>query len=180
LPVATSAPGVDLIASSIWLMSAEKVLSSEPGAEKILVAALRKLPRRWDVIMIDSSPFLGTLTLSALTACDELVVPVDATASGLQGTRDLLATVNKVQERLNPKLRVTAYVPSRVNEDREVDREVVEALRAKFGRLVTKPMHESARIKKAEMYSKPITLYAPKSSAAQEFRALAADISRRS
>lgn len=180
LVASTEVPGVDLIASSAWLRTAEKLLAGEPGAETIFRRALEKLPNRWDVVIVDCSPWLGLLTISAMAACREVVVPVEASSMAEEGLAQLMQTVAKVQEALNPKLRTTALVPSRVDERCAEDLRVVDDLRQHFGRLVTKHVvHASTRVKEAASRQQPIEQYAPTSRAAEEFRSLAAELSRR-
>ncbi len=177
----TEAKGVDLVPSSTWLRRADKALADEPGAETLFRRALMKLPRRWDLILVDCSPWLGLLTISALTACSEILIPVEASTMATEGLRDLMATIEKIREGLNPSLRPLAIVPGRVDERRAIDCETVESIRRHFPDLVTKQVvHESAQLKEAASHAQPIEQYAPTSRAAQEFRALAALITRKS
>ena len=84
-------------------MGAEKILAGEVGAETILRRNLQRLPQdRWDYLLIDCPPTLGVLTINALTAVEELLVPVEAHVMALSGLAQLLHTVEVVQERLNP------------------------------------------------------------------------------
>jgi chromosome partitioning protein len=178
----TEAKGVDLIPSSTWLRRADRALASEPGAETIFRRAIAKLPpKRWDLILVDCSPWLGLLTISALTACSEILIPVEASSMSTEGLRDLIATIDKIREGLNPSLRPLAIVPSRVDERRAHDRKTVTSIRRHFGKLVTElVVHESASLKEAALHQQPIEQYAPTSRAAQEFRDLAAHIKRKS
>jgi chromosome partitioning protein len=176
----TEAKGVELIPSSTWLRRADKALASEPGAELIFRRALAKLPRRWDVVLVDCTPWLGLLTISALTACKELLIPVQASTMDAEGLRDLMLTVDKIREGLNPSLRPVAIVPNCVDERRSEDCRMVDDVRNHFPKLTTKfVIHESAQLKEAPSYAQAIEQYAPTSRAAQEFRELAAHISTR-
>jgi len=178
----TEAKGVDLIPSSTWLRRVDKALASEPGAETIFRRALAKLPlKRWDLILVDCSPWLGLLTISALAACSEILIPVEASSMSTEGLRDLMTTIDKIREGLNPSLRPLAIVPSRVDERRSHDCKTVDSIRRHFGKLVTEQVvHESTSLKEAALHQQPIQQYAPTSRAAQEFRALAALITRKS
>ncbi len=180
LAMPTETPGVEIIPASAWLRRAEKSLASEPGAETIFRRALLKLPKKWDVVLVDCSPWLGLLTISALTACSELLVPVEASTMATEGLAALTQTVDKVREGLNPALKTIGILPFRVDERRRVDCEVVESLRRHFGRQVLKSViHESARLREAHSHAKAIEQYAPNSRAAKEFRSVVAEISRR-
>jgi chromosome partitioning protein len=176
----TEAKGVELIASSTWLRRADKALAGEPGAETIFRRALAKLPRRWDFVLVDCTPWLGLLTISALTACKELVIPVQASTMDTKGLRNLMNSVDKIREALNPSLRPIAIVPNCVDERRREDCRMVDDVRRHFPELTTKfVIHQSAQLKEAPSYSQAIEQYAPTSRAAQEFRDLAAHISKR-
>ena len=125
-----AAPGVDLIPSSSWLVGAEKILAGEVGAETILRRNLERLPPdRWDYLLIDCPPTLGVLTINALTAVEELLVPVEAHVMALSGLAQLLQTVEIVQERLNAKLKISGILACRVDARTRHAREVVEQLR---------------------------------------------------
>lgn len=109
----TGAAGVQVAPSSAWLVGAEKILAGEVGAETILRRQLAKLPEdRWDYVLIDCPPTLGILTINALAAATELLVPVEAHVMALAGLAQLLHTVEVVQERLNPELRVSESWPA--------------------------------------------------------------------
>ena len=126
--------GVDLVPSSSWLVGAEKMLAGEVGAETILRRNLDRLPPdRWDYVLIDCPPTLGVLTVNALVAAAELLVPVEAHVMALSGLAQLLQTVEVVRERLNPDLRVSGILACRVDFRTRHAREVVEQLRQRSG-----------------------------------------------
>ena len=96
-----------------WLVGAEKMLAGEVGAETILRRNLDRLPPdRWDYVLIDCPPTLGVLTVNALVAVAELLVPVEAHVMALSGLAQLLQTVEVVRERLNPDLKSRAFWPA--------------------------------------------------------------------
>ena len=97
-----------------------------------------------------------------------------------EGLRDLMITIDKVKEGLNKSLRAIAIIPSRVDERRAIDLETVDSVRRHFPKLTTKfVVHESATVKEAASHSKPLEQYAPSSRAAQEFRDLAAQVTKK-
>jgi len=171
-------PGVDLIPSSPWLVGAEKILAGEVGAETILRRNLQRLPPdRWDYLLIDCPPTLGILTISALTAAQELLVPVEAHVMALSGLAQLLQTVELVRERLNPKLKISGILACRVDARTRHAREVVEQLRERSGRLVYHTViRENIRLAECPSFGRPITQYDPKSAGAADYRALAREI----
>ncbi len=173
-----AAAGVDLIPSSSWLVGAEKILAGEVGAETILRRNLKRLPPdRWDYLFIDCPPTLGVITINALTAVDELLVPVEAHVMALSGLAQLLHTVEIVQERLNSRLKISGILACRVDARTRHAREVVEQLRERSGRLVYHTViRENIRLAECPSFGQPITQYDPKSAGAADYRALAQEI----
>lgn len=172
--------GVDLVPASPWLVGAEKALASEPGAEAVLRGALSRLPPRWDFVLLDCPPSLGLLAVSALTAAREVLVPVEARVMALAGLAGLTRTVERIQERTNPDLVLTGILACRLDSRTNLSREVVESLRSRFGRLVFRAtVRENVRLAEAPSFRQPITTYAPRSSGAEDYRAVAAELLRR-
>ncbi len=174
--VESNTAGADLIPASAWLSSTERVLSGEPGAELVFRKALRALPPRWDYVLVDAAPTLGLLVVSALTAADAVLVPVEPSPMALSGVASLLDTVEMVRDRLNPALVLAAVIPSRVDSRTTLARDVVKALEERFGELVSPPIRESIRLREAAGHSQPIHIYDPKGTGSADFAALAAFI----
>ncbi|MEW6658025.1 MAG: ParA family protein [Thermodesulfobacteriota bacterium] len=174
----TGAPGVDLVPSSAWLVGVEKILAGEVGAETILRRHLESLPRdRWDYVLMDCPPTLGILTLNALAAAKELLVPVEAHVMALSGLAQLLHTVEVVQERLNPELAVSGILACRVDGRTRHAREVVDRLRERSGDLVYKTViRENIRLAECPSFGQPITQYDSRSPGAADYRALATEV----
>ena len=177
----TTAPGVDIVPSSSWLVGLEKAMAGEAGAETVLRRKLERLPGgRWDFVFLDCPPSLGFLAVSALVAAQEVLVPVEASVLALSGLAQLLHTVEVVRDRLNPGLAIAHIVACRVDVRTNLSGEVVDRLRARFGDLVLQAVvRENVRLKEAPSFEKPITLYAPTSSGAEDFRAVAAELLKR-
>jgi chromosome partitioning protein len=177
----TTAPGVEVVPSSAWLVGVDKALAGEPGAETILRRSFSRLPAdRWDFVFVDCPPSLGVLAVSALAACREVFVPVEASTLALAGLAGLVQTVERVRERLNPDLEVSAVLVCRVDSRTNLSRDIVDRLRERFGGLVLKTtIRESVRLREAPSFSKPVTLYAPRSPGAEDYRAAAAELLKR-
>src|SRR3954467_439847 len=171
----TTTPGVNVVPSSAWLTGAEKALSSEPGAEQILRDKLRELPAgRFDYVLIDCPPTLGILTVNALTAVTEVLVPVECHVMGLHGLAQLLKTVELVKKRLNPELNITGILACRVDRRTKHGKEVVEKVRTKFPELVFETeVRENVRLAECPSQGGPITAYDTRSSGAEDYRKLA-------
>jgi chromosome partitioning protein len=174
----TSIRGVDVVPSSSWLVGVEKFLAGQVGAETILRRNLEAIQeRRWDYALIDCPPTLGVLTVNALAATREVLVPVEAHVMALSGLAQLIETVELVQERLNPELRITGILPCRVDARTRHAQEVVEQLRERFGKLVYRSViRENVRVAEAPSFSTPITLYDGRSYGAADYRALAEEV----
>jgi len=169
--------GVYVIPASAWLVGIEKALANEVGAETILRRKLDSLTQNWNYILIDCPPALGILTINALVAVTEVLVPVEAHVMALDGLVQLLKTVTVVQERLNPSLKISGILPCRVDNRTRHATEVVEQLRSRFGEKVYNSIiRENVRIAECPSFSQPITLYDTRSAAATDYRKLAKEL----
>ena len=175
---ATTAPGVDVVPASSWLVGADRALAGEPGAETILRRALERLPTdRWDFAFLDCPPGLGLLAVSALTATSALLVPVEASTIALAGLAGLLKTVQAVQDRLNPALHLSAILVCRVDARTNLSRDIVAQLRNRFGHTVLKTtIRETVRLREAWSFGQPVTVYASASAGATDYRAAAREL----
>ncbi len=172
----TPVAGVDLVPSSSWLVGAEKALAGEVGAETTLRRKLEKLSG-YDYVLMDCPPQLGILTINALVAAREVLVPVEAHVMALSGLAQLMETVELVQERLNPELEITGILPCRVDNRTRHAREVVDQLRQRFGALVYETVvRENVRLAEAPSFGEPITVYDPSSAGSEDHRALAQEV----
>jgi chromosome partitioning protein len=177
LVVPTSAPGVELVASSPWLLGLEQALSGEVGREMILRHALDRLPARWDAVILDCPPAVSLLSISALTACGEILVPLETQDLPLKGVAALVRTVDRVRERLNRDLRIVGVLPCRFKVSTRLSAEVLEALRRRFPtELFGTPVRENTRLAEASSHAQPITLYDPKGPGAEDYRAVASEL----
>lgn len=173
----STAPGVDVVPASTWLVGVEALEAGQAQAGPTFRRALAALPDRWDFVLVDCPPSLGSLSLAALTACREVLVTVEATSLALAGLAALLQTVERVRDHLNPELAVSAILVCRYSTRRNLSRDVVDRLRESFGPLVLESVvRDSARLAEAWSFSKPVTLYAPTSPGAEDYRAAAAEM----
>jgi chromosome partitioning protein len=177
----TPVDNLDLVASSRWLIAAERTLAGEVGSELILRRALERLPaNRWDIVIIDCPPSLGLLSVSALAACQHVLIPVETHVMALAGLAALLQTMDRVRDRLNSRLTMFGILPCRVDFRKNLSRDVVERLRTRFDRQVFKTMiRENVRLAEAPSFSQPITTYDSRSVGAEDYRALAAEVLKR-
>ena len=176
--VTTDVPGVSIIPSSSWLIGLEKALANEVGAETILKQKLEELDKdAWHYILIDCPPALGILTINALTACQEVIVPVEARIMAVSGLVQLLQTVDVVRHRLNSSLRISGVLACRVDLRTRHSKEVLGELRKNFSELVYKTaIRENIRLAEAPSFGKPINSYDTNSNGALDYRALAKEV----
>jgi len=116
----------DMLTSHIDLAEADS--KREPGFEAILGESLEEVKDQYDFIVVDAPPHLGLLTWMALGAADLVVVPVQTEPPDAMGVGLILSTIQKVQRRLNNRLRVGGILPTRYNARQSVDREVLQQL----------------------------------------------------
>jgi len=173
----TTVDGMDLLPSNIDLSAAEVQLVAEVGREHTLVRVLRPLIEHYDYILVDCQPSLGLLTVNALAAADGVIIPLECEFFSLRGVALLIDTIDKVRERLNPKLEITGILPTmfdpRTLHCREVMARVVEA----FGDVVfDSVINRTVRFPETTVAGEPITRWAPRSAGAKAYRELAREV----
>lgn len=174
--IPTATPGVDIVPGSEWLITTEAKLSGKQGADLALRSRLDGQDAAYRYVLIDTPPHLGTLTVNALVAGEELLVPVEAHVLALSGLASLMGTVATVRQRLNPRLELVGIVACRVNRTRHAA-EVLEAIRAAYPeKALATVIRENVRLAEAPSFGEPITSYDPRSNGAADYRALAAEV----
>lgn len=174
----TAVSGVSIIPSSPLMYNVERALAGEPGAEHSLKMRLKHLPAgSVDYLLIDCPPSLGLLTVNALTAVDEVFVPVEAHVLGLHGLDKLAQTVEIVRERLNPSLAITGIVACRVKTQTRHAQEVIADIRERFPSVFFHTLiRENIRLTECPSQGVPITAYANTSHGAEDYRQLAQEV----
>ena len=174
----TNISGVFLIAGSRELTYFEKKVAGELAIETRLKRRLLALDAKvWDYILIDTPPTLGLITLNALSAAQELIVPVTTHVLSLSGVAQLFETLDEVKEVLNPSLNILGLVACRVDSRTRHSKEILELLIGQFGDKVMKStIRESIRLAEAPSFQLSICQYGSKSTAADDYRALAAEV----
>ena len=164
---------VDLAPTNINLSVAELQLVGEMRREDRLKQALAPLQGQYDFILIDCPPSLGLLTLNALSAAGHVLIPMSCDYYALVGVRLLLDTLRRVQERLNPDLRVLGVLPTRYDGRTLHSKEVLQEVRGKLDGQVNvfdTVIRETVRFKEAPIQGQTITEYMSSHAAAQDFR----------
>ena len=173
----TSVDRVDVLPANIDLSAAEVQLVGEVAREMVLARALRPVLDEYDVVLIDCQPSLGLLTVNALTAAHGVVIPLECEFFALRGVALLVETIEKVQDRLNPRLEIDGILATmydgRTLHSREVVARVVEA----FGdRVFHTVIGRTVKFPDATVAAEPITTYAATHAGAEAYRQLAREL----
>jgi chromosome partitioning protein len=170
----TTAPGVELVPASPGLVAADR--SDETDIALGFLRAVERLPAMWDTVIVDCPPSLGYLAIAPLTACQEVLIPVEAHVLALEGIRSLLETMDRIRQRLNPELGLSGVLACRVNRTSHA-RSVIERLERRFpDAFMRSQVRESIRLAEAPSFRLPITRYAPDSTGAEDYRAVAEEL----
>src|SRR5688572_9190219 len=176
----TVVPGVWAIPSTIDLAGAEIELVGQISRETRLARAIEPVISSYDFVFLDCPPSLGLLTVNALTACDELIVPIQCEYYALEGLGQLLRNVRLVQQNLNPKLRLSGIVMTMFDSRTKLSEQVVAEVRRYFGpRVYDTIIPRTVRLSEAPGFGVPITIYDPTSKGAKAYRKLAKEFLRR-
>lgn len=175
--VKTEHKNLSIIPSSPVLVKVEKALATEVGAEFILRDKLKKLKYDYDYVIFDCPPNLGTLSLNALTAADEVIIPVESRVMALYGLVQLLNTIKLVQSRLNPDLKIKGILPCRVDFRNNHSQEVLSQLKKRFeNQIFNTFIRENITLAEASLKKMPITKFAPGSRGADDYNQLAWEV----
>ena len=161
--------GLEVLPSSLSLSAAEIELSGMAGREFLLKEALAGLPAR-DFVLLDCPPSLGLLTLNALTAAQEVFIPLQTEFLALQGMSKLIDTVNVVKKRLNPDLTISGIIGTQFDARKNLNREVVDKIREYFAdKLFETLIHDNVALAEAPSYGQTIFEYRPECRGAQDY-----------
>ncbi len=174
----SSQEGLSLVPSNILLSGAEFELATLYGREYVLSQQLSNMNGdHHDICVIDCSPSLNLLTLNALVASTDVIIPVQTHYYALEGLRQLLETIEIVKERFNHGLKILGVLLTFVESRTTLSKQVQRQMREFFGDLVFDTViHRTVRLAEAPSAGESILNYAPKSKGALEYTALAEEI----
>lgn len=174
------AAAYDILPTDIRMSGAEIELISVPGRDTRLKKALEGLRKPYDYVLIDCSPSLNILTLMALTAADKVIIPVAAQYMPLDGTAQLLPTIELVKKKLNRGLTLGGVLITMYDGRRGMDRGIAEAIRGRFPEETYNTIiRNNSKLAEAPTFGKDIFEYAPKSAGAEAYRETAKEILER-
>ncbi|MGA8255032.1 MAG: ParA family protein [Nocardioides sp.] len=178
--VPSGVPGMDLLPSNIDLSAAEVQLVHEVAREQTLQRVLAGALDSYDVILIDCQPSLGLLTVNALTASDGVIVPLECEYFALRGVALLKTTIDKVRERLNPRLEIEGVLGTMYDGRTLHGREVMERLVQAWGdKVFHTVIRRTVKFSDSTVAGEPITTYASTSTGADAYRQLAKEVCAR-
>ena len=174
LPVVSLSENLDICPSSLDLVSMDIELSTLPDRESRLKKLLQKVS--YDFVLIDCPPSLGLLTINALSASDEVIIPLVPEALPTKGLASLLGIIERVQESFNPTLTLGGVVITRYNR-RKLNRVIEETLREELGDKVFQTrIRENVDISESPLQGQDIFTYSPNSKGAEDYWSLALEI----
>ena len=175
--ISTSMKGLNLVPNNILLSGVEIELATLHGREYMLREQLECVNGNYDICVIDCSPSLSLLTLNALVAGTDVIIPVQTHYYALEGLRQLFETIAIVKERFNNKLEILGVLLTFVESRTILSNQVERQMRELFGDLVFETViHRTVRLAEAPSAGESILTYAPESKGAAEYKALAEEI----
>lgn len=172
----TAFRGIDLLPANLQLSRVDFQLAGDNDAQYYVSDKLKEVDG-YDVMILDTPPSSGLMTISALVAASGVIIPVECQPWATLGSALLLEIIEKVRRRANPALRVLGYVINKYDLRRGLETSYLDALRAKLGDQVFRTIiRDSVKYPEAAMMKRPITFYQPRSEHAETFRRLAAEV----
>lgn len=168
---------LDVMPSDVDLAGAEIELLDMKDKESILKKNLSLINERYDFIIIDCPPSLNLLTINALTAANTVLVPIQCEYYALEGLSQVLKTVNLVKKKMNPELEIEGVVFTMYDSRTNLSLEVVENVKEHLNENIYKTIiPRNVRLAEAPSYGMPINMYDSRSSGAENYRLLAAEV----
>ena len=172
--------GVDFMPGNIELSGLETSLVNVMSRETVLRTYIEQQKDRYDYILIDCMPSLGMLTINALTAADTVLVPIQCEYYALEGLSQVLKTVDLVKRKLNPDLELEGVVFTMYDARTNLSIEVVESVKSSLNRTIYKTIiPRNVRLAEAPSHGMSINLYDSRSTGAESYRLLAAEVMSR-
>ncbi|MEO7803435.1 MAG: AAA family ATPase [Actinomycetota bacterium] len=165
---------VDVAPSNIELAGAELFLFSKTGREYELRNALQEVQQDYDAILIDCPPSLGVLTINALTAATDVIIPLQCEALSQRGVSQLIDTINDVRRYTNPDLKIRGILPTMFDPRTNHSREVLEQVASRYAIPIFEPaVRKSVRFAEAPSRGRSLLDLAPKHPGSEAYRSVA-------
>lgn len=175
--VKSNIPGLDLAIARISMAKLEPALLGEIDGHFRLKDALESVKHKYQYILIDTPPTLGLITLNALVAATAILIPIQSSYLCLEGTDDLLETIEKVRRIANPNLKILGVLITLYDRRTNLARDVVRRIRGVFGpKLFKTSISKSVKLEESPAYKESIFTYAPNSIGADQYKKVAEEI----
>lgn len=179
--VKTKWDNLDFIGTNLGLANAELELGSKLGRETVLRDAIKdaKISNQYDYIIIDTNPSLGNLTINALAATDEVIIPIEPGKYALEGINHFIKIINLLRNKINPDLKIGGVLLTRVDDRTNISAIFIDTLKEIFKDQVFRTMiHTNVKIGEAAMDSVPVIFYDAKCRGTMEYLELAKEVVR--
>lgn len=178
--VESNVPGLDVAISKISMAKLEPSLLGDIDGHYRMKDVLEPIKSKYDFIFIDTPPTLGLITLNALVASSFILIPIQSSYLCLEGTDDLLETIDKVRRIANPRLKIIGVLITLFDKRTNLARDVVERLKKVFGdKLFETYISKSVKLEESPAYKESIFTYAPDSVGALQYKKVAEEIIER-
>lgn len=175
--VASGVDGLDLVPATIDLAAADLVLATEMARETKLRAALAPCRQQYDLMIIDTGPSLGVLTINSLVAADSVVIPIQCEYYALEGLSQLIKVIDLVQQDLNPGLRICGVVLTMYDGRTTLSKQVASEVRKYFpGQVFASTIPRNVRLAEAPSHGLPCVRYDAASRGARAYRQLCREV----
>jgi chromosome partitioning protein len=179
--VESNIPGLDVAISKISMAKLESSLLGEIDGHFRLKEVLSKVKRKYDFIIIDTAPTLGLITLNALVAADKILIPIQSSYLCLEGTDDLLETIDKVRKVANTSLKIIGVLITLHDKRTNISKDVVDRIKSVFGDKVFKTyISKSVKLEESPAYRESIYTFAPGSIGAEQYTKVVEELIERS
>ena len=180
LPIYAVKPNLSVVPSSLDLVKAEIEISAVMSRESILRKLIAPIKEQFDFILIDSPPSLGLLTVNALTAADEVIIPLEAEFLAYRGLDSIVCAIDMAKENTNPQLKISGVFLTKYNKSRSLTKSIREEVSKYFGDVLFETViRVNVALAEAPSNGKDIFDYAPESNGAADYAELVKEILQR-
>ena len=173
----TEIKNLDVLPTNVNLAGAEIELQDEANRDTKLKEKIEAIRANYDFIIVDCPPSLSLLTINALTAADSVLIPIQCEYYALEGLGQMVKTINLIRKKLNKKLIIEGVVFTMYDARTNLSQQVVESVKETLDEYIyNSVIPRNVRLAEAPSYGKPITEYDTRSSGAESYRMLAAEV----
>ena len=178
--VSTPLEGLFLAPANLALAKVEAALQGEIDAHYRVKEVLEQVGEDFDVVVMDTPPTLGLLTVNALVASSHVIIPIQSSYFAMEGTDDLLDTIEKIKRRLNPALEILGVLVTMYDKRTVLGKDILNQIQEVFHQKVFKTViTRNIRLEESPAYKESIFTFAPKSTAADQYQDLGREVLKR-